>query len=57
METIYFKEYASIDIYNLCLAYVKGEHANAKNYRLGLLELKGRGETELIYSIALNVGY
>jgi hypothetical protein len=57
METIYTKNLTSIDLYNLCLAFVKGGHDNSSDYRVALLELKDRGEFDLIYSIALNASY
>ena len=52
-----FKELTSLDIYNLCLRYVEGRNIDKANYRLALHQLKDRGETELLYSIALNISY
>ena len=52
-----YTELTSLDIYNICMAYVKKENEDATNYRLALHELKKRNETELLYSIALNISY
>lgn len=55
MNTSNLEGVLSIDIYNVCLAYVTGQLTDATVYRDGIRELKLRNEHDLIYSIALNV--
>jgi len=55
-----FKKCTSMELYRLCINYLFTQDENVsdqQDYRLALVELKGRGELELIYSIALNASY